>query len=126
MCIIILTYKKCTCGILIDSVDDTRTQDTIDSRQIILTMKHNSIYQCSGSMSGAGMNHHSLWLIYDKYIIIFIKNIQRDIFRKYVRFFHVRNHYRDLISFLDLVVGFYSRTINHYFLLFKQLLNIRT
>ena len=52
VCGVIFAYKKCSGGIFVDAVDNARTHNTIDSGKIIPAVVHDSIYQCSASMSG--------------------------------------------------------------------------
>ena len=69
---VILAYKKSSCSVLINTVDDSRTHNPVNTGQIALTVVHNSIYQSSAGVAICRMDYHSFGLIYHQYIIIFV------------------------------------------------------
>ena len=72
MRLIILTYDQRSGRILIDSVDNARTDLSIDAGQRLLTVIHNGINQCTIGMPRCRMHDHALWLIDDQKVFIFI------------------------------------------------------
>ena len=123
---VILAYKKSSCSVLINTVDDSRAHNAVNTGQIALTVVHNSIYQSSAGVAVCRMDYHSFGLIYHQYIIIFVQNVQRDIFRKNIRFSQIRQGCLNQIPCLYFVVCFYCFPIDGNTLFFQKLLKIRT
>ena len=57
----------------------------------IFAMIHNGIYQCPGIMSCRWMNDHPFGFVHNQNIIVFIQNVQRNVFRFNGRFDSIRN-----------------------------------
>ena len=74
--VIVLAYYESPRSILVNPVNDTGTLLTIDAGQGILTVEKDRVYECIVSMSGSGMNHHSLCFVDYQDIIILIKDIK--------------------------------------------------
>ena len=77
-------------------------------------------------MSGTGMYDHVFWFVYDKYIVIFIQNIQRNIFGEDIQNFRIRDMKLNIISGLSLIIGFDDAAIYEHLFFFEKFLNIRT
>ena len=68
----------------------------------------------------------SFRLVYDHKIFIFIKNIQRNILWKNVRFFEIRNFKEDVITLLRLIICFYRLSVYGNRLVLEKFLKIGT
>ena len=88
---IILTDQKSPRSVFIDTMNDTRTHNSIDSGEIISTMCHYSINQRSLHMSCTWMYDHVFRLIYNHKPLILIQNIQRNVLRLYIRCLQIRD-----------------------------------
>ena len=88
---IIFTDQKCTGGILVDTVDNSRTENTVDAGKRSLTVIKHSIDQRAGVMTGGRMHYHSLWLVHDEQIVVLIEDVERNIFRFGGKFFRFRH-----------------------------------
>ena len=86
----------------IDTVNNTRSDNTVDVRKLTGTVEKQRIYERPGIMTRSRMDDHPLRLIDDDQIIIFIYNIQRDIFRFCISIDRRRKINIDLLSSLHL------------------------
>ena len=73
--------------IFIQSMNDARADDAIDAGQFPLTVVEQGIDQGPVIVSGCRMNDHPARLIDDDDILIFINDIERNIFGLNVIFF---------------------------------------
>lgn len=108
---VILTHQKSPSGILIDPVYDSGTENPVDPGKMTLAVSHDTVDRGSFHVSCTGMHHHVFRLVYDHKIFIFIKNIQRNILWKNVRFFEIRNFKEDVITLLRLIICFYRLSV---------------
>ena len=73
-----------TCRVPIDAVYNSRPKNPVDARQAVFTVVQEGIDQCSAGMPGCRVNHHTLGLVDYDDILVFIKNVERNIFRKHL------------------------------------------
>ena len=71
-------------------------------------MKKDCIDKCTGVMTSRRMNDHIFWLINDQHIIIFVENIERNVFGENVRQHLNRKKDGDTFSPADRHAGFDS------------------
>ena len=100
MRLVILADEERSGRIHIDPVHDPGTHDPVDAGQLIPAVIHNRIDKRMLIMSRRRMDNHSLRLIDHKDVIVFIKDIQRDIFRTDVRDFRFGNKDADRLALL--------------------------
>ncbi len=93
---IIFTDDYASCGIPVNAMNDSGTQNAVDPGKAVLTMVHERIHQCIVVMSGSGVNHHTLGFIDHEYIFVFVKDVQRNILRLNFRFYRLRQFKTDL------------------------------
>ena len=62
-----------------------------DESHVNIAMIHNGIYQCPGIMSCRWMNDHPFGFVHNQNIIVFIQNVQRNVFWFNGRFDSIRN-----------------------------------
>ena len=72
--LIILAYNQSAAGILVDSVDDTRSHDTVNTGQPVSAMSHNRVYQRAVRMAGGRMDSQAFWFIHNQYVLILIED----------------------------------------------------
>ena len=91
--------------IFVDTVNNSRTQNSVDSRKLSATVKHQSVNQCMRIMACCRVHHHPFWLVDHQQFVVFIKYIQRYILRKNIRFLFLRNIQPDFCSFKKTEAG---------------------
>lgn len=74
-------------------MNDSRTLDTADSRQVIATMKQKRVHQRSPGRSRSRMNRHAGRLVDHNQIPVFIRHVKRNILRLRIGFFR-RRHFQ--------------------------------
>ena len=124
--LVILADEERSGRIHIDPVHDPGTHDPVDAGQLIPAVIHNRIDKRMLIMSRRRMDNHSLRLIDHKDVIVFIKDIQRDIFRTDVRDFRFRNKDADLLTGGQLVISFDNAPVDTDISVFYKFLYIRT
>ena len=67
-------------------------------------MIEDRIYQCVAVVSGSRVYDHPFGFVYHKDILIFIQDIQRDIFREDIHRLRIRDLYTDLVSCTHLII----------------------
>ena len=73
-------------------------------------------------MTGTGMDYHSLRLVYNQQLIVFIKNVQRNIFRFDIRLLILREKNHNLNILRHLQTGFGRFSIDSNIAFFKLFL----
>ena len=123
MSFIIFTDNQTACGITVNTVDNTGTQSSVYSGKAAAAMIHDGIHQRTAVVPRRRMNHHPFRLVYHQNILIFIKNIQRNVFRPDIRFNGFRKGKADIILRLQTIVGFYGRAVDQYLFFFQHFLD---
>ena len=77
---IILGNDQQAAGILINPMDNARTQHTIDAGKTAAAMRKQCIHQCTAGVAGRWVHHHTLWLVNHQQVCIFVYHIQGDRF----------------------------------------------
>ncbi|CDB01535.1 unknown [Lachnospiraceae bacterium CAG:215] len=85
MCPVIFADQKRAGRIHIDSVNDPRSEYSVDSGKIFPAVKHDRVDQRAAVMSRCRMYDHSFRLVYDKDIRILIENVKGEVFRNDLR-----------------------------------------
>jgi len=128
VCSIIFAYDDGAGCILIDSVYDTGTENSVDSAQRAMAVIENCVDQSAVRMPGSRVNYHMLWFIHNKNIFVFIQDVQRNILRDCNGKNLIRNSQMNVVIFMNTVTGFWRRRLlidgNSPF--FQQLLKIAT
>lgn len=88
----------CRCG------EQCRTKYAVNSRKTVTAMIKQSIYKSTVIISCGRMHHHSLWLIHNKQVFIFINYIKRNIFRFSLIRRRIGNIYNNNITLRKLVL----------------------
>ena len=109
---IVFTGNDGSGGVHVNPVDDSGTQYTVDAGQILTAMIHQSIHQGPCIMSGGRMDHHPLGFVHHNHILVLIKDIQGNVFRKNFRLDGIRYLKHCLIAFHDPVAGFDGLSID--------------
>ena len=125
VCLVILGCHHDAGGILVQPVDDARADFPVDAGQI-LTMMHQGIDQSAGKHSCCRVHHHASCLIDDDYILVLIKNVQRNILRENFRIFRLRHGQFHRIASFQLVVSLAHRLIYGGIAAGNQLLHMGT
>lgn len=94
-------------GIHVNAVDDPRTQDAVDPRQILPAVVHQGVYQRARIMTGRRMDHHALGLIHQDHVAVLIKDIQGDVFSQDLRLHRLRHLKGQPVTFRYPVTGLY-------------------
>ena len=104
---VIFADEQRTRCIHIDPVDDPGAQNAVDPGKVFPTMEHHSIHQSMAVVPGCRVYHHPLRLIDDKDIIVLIEDVKRDILRKDVKWFRLRDLHLNRVTFRKFIVCFY-------------------
>ena len=91
MGVVILGDHQQSAGILVDAMDDSRTDNAVDGRKPVFAVKHDRIDQRPRIVSYCRMDYHSLGFVHNQNIVIFIEDVQRDIFRTNLQLLCLRN-----------------------------------
>ena len=75
---IVFGHDKQPAGVLVDTVNDARTENTIDSGKTVAAMIQQGVYQRPPGMTGGRVDHHALGLIHHQQIHILINDRQGD------------------------------------------------
>ena len=97
-------------SILINPVNDAGPQLAVDRRQGGVV--HQGVNQRVVGVAGGRVHHHPLGLIDDEDVIVFVNNVEGDVFRLQVNFdrrFRFNHH---PIPRLELVLGFDGLAVN--------------
>ena len=78
---IIFGNDQQTASVFVNTVDDARTFYTADAGKAVPTMVKQGINQSSAMRSGRRMYSHSCRFVDNQQVIVFINNVQRNIFR---------------------------------------------
>ena len=76
MCHIILTCNDDPCGIHIDSVHNTRTNDSADAGQLVPAMVHKAVYKGMAVMSCCRVHHHAFGFVDEDDILVLVEDVQ--------------------------------------------------
>ena len=93
--------KKSAC-VLVNSVDNARSYDTVDARKTFSAVIHQRIYESACVITRCGMDNHILGLIDNKQVIIFINDIKRNILCNDIKLFRLRHFGCDNIACFEL------------------------
>ena len=121
---IILRANHNTAGVLIKTMHNARTDNTVDARQI-LAMIQQRIHQRTAVIAGSRMHHHAARLIDNHDILILIDDIQRNILRLHIQRLRLRQRHGNLLAQLQLVIRLENLSATHSTSLVQQLLHIR-
>src|SRR5574344_119868 len=90
MSLIILAGQHNTGGILVNTMNNSRSDNAVDIGQLISAVSQKSVDKCPFVVTCGGVNNHSLRLVDDKNITVFVENIQRNILRSVVHNLRLR------------------------------------
>ena len=79
------------CGVPVDAMHDTGPHDAVNAGKRLSAVVHNRIDKRPLVVTRGGMNHHALRLVDYENVLIFIQNIERQIFRDNIRKDFIRN-----------------------------------
>ena len=121
---IILRANHNAAGVLIQTMHNARTDNTVDARQI-LAMIQQRIHQRAAVIAGSRMHHHAARLIDNHDVIILIDDIQRNILRLHIQRLRLRQRHGNLLAQLQLIIRLENLSATHSTSLVQQLLHIR-
>ncbi len=122
-CIVFADNQRTAC-IPVNPMNDSGPHYAVDSGKGVFAVIHQCIDQCAGIMAGRGMYHHPLRLVDHKQIFIFVKNIERNVFRLDIRRNHIRNRNGYDIVFTQRIAAFYGLLVNQNISFLRKLLNV--
>src|SRR5699024_723369 len=100
---IMLRDHQKSARILIDAVDDARTQFAVDAGQFIQLM-HQSVYERTAVVAGRRLDDYPFRFVYDRNIQIFMDDIKIQVLRLDVRFYELTLFDDDLVIRLQFII----------------------
>ena len=79
--LVMLGDDQTTGGVFIETMHNARAFHSADARQAALAMVKQGVDQCAIGISCGGMNHHAGFFIEHDEVIVFKKNLQRNLLR---------------------------------------------
>ena len=98
---IVLGNKKKSAGVFIDPVYNSGTKNAVYSGKTIFAMPQKRINKGTVVVARSRMNYHSFWFINNKKVVIFIIDIERNVFRFNVKRNRIRNEHGDIFPFFE-------------------------
>ena len=77
--VIVLRYGNESACVHVDPMDDPRTHDSANARQLTLAVVQKCRYKCSVGVARRRMDYHALGLVYHDNIAILVYDVERDI-----------------------------------------------
>ena len=88
---VVLAYDKGAGRILVDPMDDTRPQLSVDTGQTVSAVIHDRVYKRPVRVSRSRMDRHALRFVHDQEIVILIENVERNVLRQDFRLSGLRD-----------------------------------
>ena len=104
VCLIRFCNDKKPRSVLIYTVNDSGTYNSVDSRKTVAAMVQQRVYERSVAVSRGRVNDHSLWLVDNKKVFIFKHHIKRNILRGDIKRFRNGQRISDNIACPDTVI----------------------
>ena len=111
---VVFRHHQQTTGKAVDAVDDSWTYHAVNAGKAVAAVIKQSVYQCSGRMSRCRVDNHPFGLVDNQKVIVFIHNVQRNVFRlKFQRFRLRQRHENRIPCLLSVVFGDGSAVDRH-------------